>query len=340
MHSALSKTSGLIQKTSVPEQTQEQILRQVQQMAALNQIVFASAATLDFQTMVDVLLEKIDRLLHYPFTTLRLFNQETGVFELKACRNLPTEEWKKRDVDVSGETAKFVIQSKGPVVIEDLRTDTALRDRNFFTNQGLTSGLRIPLIARGTILGILSFYKKERRGFSGDEVEFLSSLGSQVAIVLYSFCSFFPGTSHRKLLELNPGPEESPEVIREMSYEIRARLTPLLGYVGMMRDKILGEINPRQKRALDKVMTNAYELLTITEQLKSTRCKDLKEQVSTGSRPLREAIDELERDTILSALRQTSFNQTKAARLLGTTRSILRYRMRKLVINDQSNLNS
>ena len=51
-----------------------------------------------------------------------------------------------------------------------------------------------------------------------------------------------------------------------------------------------------------------------------------------GRKSLGTAVDEFEREIILEALGQTSFNQTRAADMLGTTRRILKYRMDKLGI--------
>ncbi len=51
-----------------------------------------------------------------------------------------------------------------------------------------------------------------------------------------------------------------------------------------------------------------------------------------GERPLKEAVEEYERVMIEEALRQTGGVQTRAAKALGTTRRILRYRIEKLNI--------
>jgi len=59
----------------------------------------------------------------------------------------------------------------------------------------------------------------------------------------------------------------------------------------------------------------------------------IKEQVLEGRKSLGTAVDEFEREIILEALGQTSFNQTRAADMLGTTRRILKYRMDKLGIS-------
>ena len=62
----------------------------------------------------------------------------------------------------------------------------------------------------------------------------------------------------------------------------------------------------------------------------------LRDEVLRGSLPLSDAVDSFERELILKALQKTGFNQTKAAALLGTSRRILRYRMEKLKISENS----
>jgi DNA-binding NtrC family response regulator len=54
--------------------------------------------------------------------------------------------------------------------------------------------------------------------------------------------------------------------------------------------------------------------------------------------PLAEAVAAFERELVVDALRQTNGVQTRAAQLLGTTRRILNYRMRKLDIRSSGNL--
>jgi len=56
---------------------------------------------------------------------------------------------------------------------------------------------------------------------------------------------------------------------------------------------------------------------------------------ATGRFPLPDYLDRLERKAILSALRQTNFNRTAAAKLLGITFRALRYRMDRLSITEE-----
>ncbi|BCK88599.1 transcriptional regulatory protein ZraR [Sideroxyarcus emersonii] len=54
-----------------------------------------------------------------------------------------------------------------------------------------------------------------------------------------------------------------------------------------------------------------------------------------GKYPLTDYLDRIEREAILEALRQTHFNRTAAAKILGVTFRALRYRMERLSITDK-----
>lgn len=54
-----------------------------------------------------------------------------------------------------------------------------------------------------------------------------------------------------------------------------------------------------------------------------------------GKYPLTDYLDRIEREAILEALHQTSFNRTAAAKILGVTFRALRYRMERLSITDK-----
>lgn len=73
---------------------------------------------------------------------------------------------------------------------------------------------------------------------------------------------------NRSLLKANKAKDEFLSV---MSHELRTPLNVVMGYIGMIKDGLLGEINAEQQRALDKVVTRSSDLLKmITEILQAT----------------------------------------------------------------------
>jgi len=57
--------------------------------------------------------------------------------------------------------------------------------------------------------------------------------------------------------------EAKRDLFRVMSQKVRTPLSVVMGYAGILRDKLLGELNPEQESALDKVMDHTYDLVGV-----------------------------------------------------------------------------
>src|SRR5438309_3385089 len=90
----------------------------------LHEIGLAINSSLDLQTILETLLEKIDLFIPYPSATaVRLLNKDSGRLEGLACRNLDPTEWKDySDVTPVGR-AKQALASKLPVIVRNVLTN-------------------------------------------------------------------------------------------------------------------------------------------------------------------------------------------------------------------------
>jgi signal transduction histidine kinase/DNA-binding NarL/FixJ family response regulator/uncharacterized protein YigA (DUF484 family) len=170
-----------IERQRADEELQENLRR----LKALQEIERA-ISTLDLRTVLDVLLQKIDILLPYSATTVRLLNKTTGFIEPIACRNIPEEEWKTDRWRGGRGVPNIVYESKRVWMALNVQSDPRVRDREFFRRHGLVSYLGLPLITKNEILGVLSFYTKQEHVFSDSEVEYLSTLADQAAIAIHN----------------------------------------------------------------------------------------------------------------------------------------------------------
>ncbi|MEE9145510.1 MAG: GAF domain-containing protein, partial [Candidatus Binatia bacterium] len=172
---------------SDPTGAEGQIQRQRHRLEVLHEIGLATNSTLDLQSVLELLLEKIDHLLPHPAaTTVRLLNKETEELELAACRHLGEEEWRVAVAQGRGGLSKTVFKNKAPLIIANVQTDSRTRDPKFFREHGLVSYLGVPLIAKDEVLGVLSFFTKEEYPFSDGEVKFLSMLANQLATSIHN----------------------------------------------------------------------------------------------------------------------------------------------------------
>jgi len=274
------------------KRAQEQIQRHLQRITILHEIDLAITSTLDLRGVLEVLLKKINLVLPYSATTIRLLNIETGQLEPVACWNLDEKAWKVQEWIAGRGTPNLVFESKAPLVIGDVQSDARCRDPEFFRKHALVSYLGVPLIAKGQVLGVLGFYTKEKHEFSDEEVEFLCTLGAQAAIAINN--SQLYGEMTKLAADLARSNRVKDEFLSVMSHELRTPLNVVMGYTGMIKDGLLGKINPEQEKALEKVISRARDQLTmITGILQATQMEAEGVKVERHEFSLRDFLNDL-----------------------------------------------
>ncbi|HTM07885.1 MAG TPA: GAF domain-containing protein, partial [Verrucomicrobiae bacterium] len=175
----------LVRDVSVRQRFEDQIKRHLQRLTVLGAINQAIISTLDLDTVMAVLFDRLQELFPYPIVaTARLFHPETGELEPLFSRNIDDAEWKASGMRVPGPRADAAIHSREPLVIGDLATDPRTVRGEFYTKHGLASAMTVPLTLKDEVLGILSIYSKERREFTAEEIDLLASVGTQAAIAI------------------------------------------------------------------------------------------------------------------------------------------------------------
>jgi signal transduction histidine kinase len=90
-------------------------------------------------------------------------------------------------------------------------------------------------------------------------MDFLSTLASQAAMAIQN--SQLYEQTKRQAVELERANRVKDEFLSVMSHELRTPLNLVMGYTEMIKDRMLGEINPEQDRILGKLLGRARDLL-------------------------------------------------------------------------------
>ncbi|MBI1993516.1 MAG: PAS domain S-box protein [Deltaproteobacteria bacterium] len=283
---------GISRDITESKRAEEEARRNLQRIRTLEEIEKAVASTLDLPTVLEVLLEKAGRLLPYSAAGVWLASAETGNLESVACRDFDQLEWKVRQWKAGHDIPELVFQTKGPIALGNLQAEEVTDDHEFFRRHGLVSYLGIPLVAKGEMLGVLGFYTRTRHLFGSEEIAFLMTVAGQAAIAiqnsqLYDEMKGLAG-------ELAKSNRVKDEFLSVMSHELRTPLNVVMGYTGMVRDGMFGEINAEQRRALEKVINRAKDQLTmISSILEATRMEVEKVAVATQEFDLGQFLEDL-----------------------------------------------
>ena len=252
----------IIRDITERKRAEEEIQHNLQRIRALHEIDTAISSTLDLRKVLNVLLEKIGLFLPIAAaSTVRLLNRDTGELESLACRGLNEEEWKSQERRVLAGWPKKIVETKTPLAVRNLGTYQSTYNKEFLFKHGLISYLGVPLAAKDEVLGVLSVYTIEEHDFSNEETEFLTTLAGQAAIAIHNSQLYEETASLAG--DLVKSNKVKDEFLSVMSHELRTPLNVVMGYTGMMKDGLLGEINPQQEEALGKVINRANDQLTI-----------------------------------------------------------------------------
>lgn len=166
---------------------EEKIQQNLERIRALYEIEVAIASTMDLKTRLDILLEKIE--LFCPFATaagVRLPDKQGGTLMPLATRNMPLEEWRDELSHARGHITRQLMETKTYVTISNVLKDPRVSIGAFLQRRGLVSYLAIPLVVEDELIGNLDIYTGEEHDFTGEEIEFTTTLAGQAAIAIHN----------------------------------------------------------------------------------------------------------------------------------------------------------
>lgn len=274
---------------------EEQVQHHRRRQAGLHDINLAITSTLELHKVLTLLLAKIDQLLPYSATTVRLYNKETQALEAVVSRNVDEDQTESEVSDAGGNLARRVFDTKTPLVSSNLHTDPHVSEPESFRKRGLVSYLGVPLIAKGEAVGVLSFYTKEEHLFVDDEIEFLSTLAGQAAITIQN-CQLYEQIKQQALV-LEKANKVKDEFLSIMSHELKTPITVINGYARMIQEKVVGATSSEQEKVIGKILSRSNELLSMVSSiLDATRLES--QAIKVNSRPVRLShfLDELRTD--------------------------------------------
>jgi signal transduction histidine kinase len=253
------------------KRAEEQVQRNFQQLVAMREIYLAVSSTLDRDTLLQLLLEKVDQFLaSSAVSTIMLYNNESGLLDIQASRNVDEGEWKSHLSRNGTGLLDLVFRTRAPLVISDLQTGPLVNDQEFFHKHKVVAYFGVPLVTNEEFFGVLTIFLKEEHQFSDEEIDYYSTLAGQAAMAIHN--SYLYEETRELARELMTANKVKSEFLSVMSHELRTPLHVIMGHTGMVCDKMLGEINEKQESSLTKAMSSSRELLSmINSILEATR---------------------------------------------------------------------
>jgi signal transduction histidine kinase/HAMP domain-containing protein len=252
---------ALEKRESEAIESAKQIHNHRQQREALYDLNRGITSTLDVANVLRTLLDRISTLFPAYQVTVSWINTQTNSLEPIAQRDLNGTEQTHEELVTAQFLPRLVLEQQSPIAIQNARMDPRTADHEFFLRHQWTSYLGLPLIAKQELLGVLSFYSREEREFSPEEMDFLNALVNEAAIAIYN--SRLYEQTREQTIELEKSNRIKDEFLGVMSHELRTPLNIIMNYSEALKMGTFGEINPDQERGTDKIREQASHLLSL-----------------------------------------------------------------------------
>jgi PAS domain S-box-containing protein len=239
-----------------------------------------SLATVD-ETAMNNLINQLMRIARTSWVTLRRWTP--GSDSTTIIREKGFAEWTQRPgVALPIErfpTMQKVIQNVDICMgtVSDFSDDPA--EVEWISYRGGQSSLVVPLVERGTAVGVVKMIDQNERIFDEGEVRLAQGIANVVSSAMENARLYQSLDSRAKALEsayneLREADKAKDEFIQNVSHELRTPLISVLGYGGLMAEGEFGPINDQQKDALDTVMLKAQKLADIVEDIVSVQASE------------------------------------------------------------------
>lgn len=170
----------------------ERQYKEAKYLSALQDIAKAVSSTPSVPEIMDMIVKRIANAMNTDAATIRLLDPSRKRLELAASFGLTERYLNRGPVDAEKSVADAL---KGKAIaIYDVTADPRIGYKKEAEEEGICSILVIPMIFRGSVIGVLrALTKREHRIFNEDEIEFATSLAEQAAIVIEYAKAFSPG---------------------------------------------------------------------------------------------------------------------------------------------------
>ena len=158
----------------------------LKKISALNAIAATVSQSLDLGEILNSTLEKVLEVMRIETGAIALADQQTKELSFTVHRGLPEELLHEVDSLKPGQgLTGRAAQSGEPILVEDISEEADLSKIELgMKKAGFRSVACIPLGAKEKVLGVMNIASHDLRHFSSQDVELLTSIGSQIGVAI------------------------------------------------------------------------------------------------------------------------------------------------------------
>jgi signal transduction histidine kinase len=243
-------------------QRTRQLERSVSELEALGEVSQAINSTLDLDAVLAAIAARAAALADADAGLFWAFDQETGVFRLRANHALEpalVEALERRTVRLGEGAIGLAGERRTAVQIADIREDTCYALQSMVGQAGYRALLAVPLLREAALVGGLALARKSPGVFSAETVGLMQTLANQSVLAIQN-ATLFQALAD-KTRQVEEASRHKSAFMANMSHELRTPLNAILGFTELIQDGIYGEVNEKVRQQLARVEANGRHLL-------------------------------------------------------------------------------
>lgn len=229
-------------------------------LTALHTVAVTANRTLDPDEIMASVLDRVPVVLNLEGGFIRLA-EERGLV-LRAHRGVPPRFVEVSAVCAIGEGLSGRVAQGGAPLVSDGVAGTG---EAVLFEEGFRAAACVPVTAKGHVLGTLAVASRYPRTFTAQDLQLLTSIGSQLGTALENAglyeraCAMVEEFQHLDRFKT--------EFLSNVSHELRIPLTSVIGFAELLLEHIPGELNPEQEKYVRTMLSSGRDLLEMINNL-------------------------------------------------------------------------
>jgi signal transduction histidine kinase len=268
------------QMVVVRKQVEEALHRERDLAKALGEAVAVLSTTLDFDRVLDHIIEQVSRIVPNDSVNIMLIQgDEAHISRSRGYEHFGVEEVVSKAVFKVSEvsTLKSMFENREPILIPDTTAFPGWVD--IHGQEFLRCYAAAPIIVRDKVLGFLNVDSATVNFFTKAQLEVLSAFADHAAIAidnaqLYEKVKRLASELEQRVLErtlqleiardhAEAADRTKSAFLATMSHELRTPLNSIIGFTGILLQGLVGSLNEEQNKQLNMVQGSARHLLEL-----------------------------------------------------------------------------
>ena len=244
----------------------QELTRSVKELRALGNVGQAVSSTLDLQTVLKTIVSQVDQLSGTDGGSIYEYDEPTEELHLRAVWKFDEELIESLGltrVRIGEGSVGRAAATREPVQISDVLADEAYKGRlrEFSIQSGFRAVLAVPLLREDRILGALVVARNTPGTFPPATLELLRTFATQSAVAIQNARLFREIEDKGRQLEV--ANRHKSEFLANMSHELRTPLNAIIGFSEALKERMFGELNPKQGEYIEDIHSSGKHLLSL-----------------------------------------------------------------------------